>query len=221
MGQLELQDFRSELEVVFGERGIDDTHYDRWVNFAYQELCSGVRFQSLLTVYYFNTVVDQYAYPLDFQPLIPINCRDEDQDLGLLWIPVTDGGRLQFKLSGGGWNVGQPTKWTMFGDNIFLWKVPATINRTSLAYIKQPDLLVADDDTTVIPFVWDQNVLYLSIAHGYLMLGEENRAGAWHNKAANSIATKMDEGTVIETEAGLLSAFTAEHGEFGGTPNTR
>ena len=198
MGQLELQDYRAELSLVFGERNIDADHYDVWINFAYQELTSGVR----------------------FQPLIPIGVRDSTNDLALMWVPLADALRIDFKDAGGAIKTGEPKRWTLVGNNIAIQPPPADVYAMEFYYIKQAEPLVADDDTTEIPYVWDQAVLYLAIAHGYLMLGEENRAAAWHNKAANSIATKMDEGTILDTEPGLIRAFTVEETEHG-TPNTR
>ena len=220
MGQLELQDYRAELSLVFGERNIDADHYDVWINFAYQELTSGVRFQTLMDIYTFNTVADQYAYDPGFQPLIPIGVRDSTNDLALLWVPLADALRIDFKDAGGAIKTGEPKRWTLVGNNIAIQPPPADVYAMEFYYIKQAEPLVADDDTTEIPYVWDQAVLYLAIAHGYLMLGEENRAAAWHNKAANSIATKMDEGTILDTEPGLIRAFTVEETEHG-TPNTR
>lgn len=216
MGHLELQDYRSELDLVFGERSILPAHYDRWVNFGIQELISGVRFEALVDAYTWPTVASQHIYPLGFQPLIPISVRNVTSDVPLLWIPLGDTNRLNLKTALGAAYEDIPTRWTMFGeDSIFLYPIPDADYTHSFDYVAQPDLLVQDDDVTVLPFVWDQAILYLAIAHGYLMLGEENRAAVWHVRAVTAISSRMDDGYVQRSEPGLVSAFTAEESNRG------
>jgi len=211
MGLLTLVDFRDELDITFGERGIEEPTLNRWIHFAYLDLCSSVDFEILDEEDSFSTVSGTRAYndPADEYMLIK-HIRDTTSDFGLSWIPKED----FFRLTAA--DTGQPKRWTLHKDKIYFYPKPDAAYALKVIYKKVPDVL-DEADVTVLPPQWDQAISMFAVHYGYMAMGEENRGIAWYNRAVSYIQTRMTEGDMMKGP-GLLSSFNM--GDQYGVPNS-
>lgn len=211
MGALQLSEFRDQLEVTFGERGLSSTILNQWVNFGYLELVTGLDFEILDNEFTFNTAVGDRDYTGPTDPLVIKFLRNETQDETLTWVPKEEFFRLPSATNG------TPKRWTRHLDEIFVYPKPTAIESMLAVYKDEPTELSNDTDVTVIPATWDQAIINLSTSHGYMVVGEENRAVVWYQKAVNYINSRMSEDNLSRGTAGLFRAFNL--GESDGVLN--
>lgn len=211
MGFMDLSDFRAELEVHFGERSLDPGTLDRWTNFGYLELCTGVDFEILDEDHGFNTANGDRDYTGPTTPLAIKLLRNTTQDESLTWTPKEEFFRLAWT------KTGTPKRWTRHIDDILVWPTPTAIHAMIAVYKKTPTILSLDTDKTVLQDAWDRAISMLSTYHGYMSLGEEKRAAFWYNVAVNYINSRLTEGTFVGGQAGLMKSF---EGGMGGLPNS-
>ena len=209
MGLLTLVDFRDEIDVTFGERSLDTPHYDRWINFAYLDICTAVDFDILDAELSFNTADGTRNYNAPTTPYISIkHVRDTSSDYSLAWIPKED----FFRLTAA--DEGAPKRWTLHLDDIYLYPCPDGIYAVKAIYKQTPTILSEDGDVTVLQAGWDAAVTMLAVHYGYMALGEEQRAVVWYNRAISYIQSRMTEGGLQKGTPGLLPAFHAG-GNYG------
>lgn len=211
MGFMALSDFRDELEVHFGERDIGEGPLNRWTNFAYLELCTGVDFEILDADHEFDTGSGDRDYTGPTTPLTIKLLRNTTQDEALTWAPKEEFFRLTWT------KTGTPKRWTRHIDDILLWPTPTTIHAMIAVYKKTPTILALDADKTVLQAGWDQAISMLSTHYGYMSLGEEQRGVFWYNRAVNYINSRLTEGTFAGGQAGLMKSFD---GGVSGLPNS-
>lgn len=202
MGQLELQDFRSELDLVFGDRSFtnENTFYDRWTNFGYLEIVTAIDFEELDEDHTINTSASTQNYAGPTDPIAVKMVRDDTNDRTLDWLDKVDLLRRPAATEG------EPLYWTRHIDEIWLHPVPDGAYALNAIHKKTPALLSGDTDVTVLEAGWDQGIIYFAVSHGFMMLGEENRGVAWYNRGLAYAQSRMTEEKFQEGTVGLKAS---------------
>lgn len=197
MGLLTLPDFVDELELALGDvPGLSSGQTERWINFGYLELATGVDFEALDDDFTFPTVAAQQAYTGPSEPLAVKIVRNEDQDYNLDWTGKED---LLRRPTGTG---GPPEVWTRHKEDILLWPVPLSVDSFRVVYKKTPAPL-SGTDATVLPAQWDLAVVMFAASYGYHSLAMADRAVAWFNRGVAYVNSRMTEQSIHEGTAGL------------------
>lgn len=192
-----LENFRTDLQSALGDRGIDNTRLDRWVNFGYVDLSGAISFEMLEFTDEQTTVSGDETLDVPANIMLVKILRDATNDRLLGWLPKNEYFRRSADASG------QPTHWSRHGNDIVLHPVPDGAYDIHIMYQTFPDLLDDPADTTILPNTWDVAVHQLSVYHGLQSLGEEQRASLWYNRAVNYIQTRMTEDLHQATASGI------------------
>ena len=197
MAYMQLTDYRTDLQSALGERGLANSQLDRWINFAYLDLIGAVQFPELTeedTTQ--STVAGQNYINVPTGAMLIQLVRNVTDDAKLSWVPLTEYWRLPQTSA-------VPTKWSRQKAKIMLNGVPSGIKSMQIIYIKSPTRLSGATDVIALTDTWDDAVFLLSVHHGLLALGEEQRAAAWFNRAASYITSRMTEEGLTATTPGL------------------
>jgi len=170
MGLLTLADFRIELQSALGDRGIDNTRLDQWINFGYLDLVGSVDFATLDSNSSVNTVNATQTVAVASNAAIIKFIKDTTSDNLLAWLPTIELFRRNITPTA------QPTHWTREGDLIYLHPVPNGVFALSQFIKTPPTVLSAAGDLTVFIATWDDAVFTLAVHHALLALNEEQRA---------------------------------------------
>lgn len=212
MGLLKLLDFRDELDVTFGERNVDPIHYNRWINYAYFDLCTSVDFDVLDDELDITTVALTRSYDDPAGDYIIIkHVRDETNDYALTWLPKED----FFRLTAA--DNGEPKRWTLHKEKLWFYPNPDGAYSLLAIFKELPDALAEDGDPTVLHAGWDAAVSMLASHYGYMAMGEEARGIAWFNRAIAYIQSRMTDEGLQKNVPGLLPSFNV--GGNDGLPN--
>lgn len=221
MGTRTLDQFRTELRFSLDNRadtsadGLSDERIDRWVNATYIHLThpSIHLHREVQHDYTIPLVTDQNEYTYDPDPndtTIKItSLRDVHHiDAGA---DTPTARRVKLQPRGIRWfdkrtiTTGEPKIYAIDGSSLFIDGVPGTPQNGELLKIRawrEPALLVDDDDTTVIPALWDE-VMDMGI------LWRAERALKMHEDAAVS---KVDYASMINEYASKLWLETEDTG---------
>jgi hypothetical protein len=196
MGVMTLSDFRSDIQQAMGNRGLGNPFLDRHINYGYQDVCGMVDFEELEEDAASSTTQGQVHVTMPATAWLIKVVRNTTDDTRLEWVPKTE----FWRLSQAG---GIPTRWTRHKDQILLNPLPNVSKSLKIVYKKSPAILAAVTDMSVLPTTWDA-AIFLFAAHFSLMaLGEEQRAGAWFQRGIAYVQSRMTEGEVKESSAGL------------------
>lgn len=197
MGFLALTDFVDELTLMLGNpSGLTGGNLERWVNFGYLELASGVDFEALDEDFSFASVAGMQNYGGPVDPLAVKLVRNESQDYNLDWVGKED---LLRRPKG---TSGAPEVWTRHKGDILLWPVPLGAD-TFNAIFKEAPATLTGTDKTVLAAQWDQAVLMFAASFGYHALGVADRGVTWFNRGVAYVNSRMTEQAIHEGTAGL------------------
>lgn len=197
MGYMTLENFRTDLQSSLGDRGHDNSALDRWINFGYLDISGAIDFETLESSSTIATTSGNADIAAPSGSLIIKIVRDDTNDRLLGWLPKIEYFRRSTSDSG------EPTHWTRNENDILLHPVPDGAYDINVIYRDLPTRLSAAGDTTVLPDMWDTAVHMLSVYHGLLASGEEERAQLWFARAVNFVQTRMSEDMYHATSAGL------------------
>lgn len=187
MGQLQLSEYRTEVQSALGDRGVTDNRLDRWINFAYMELAGALDFETFdgESSATSSSGTNSLSVPTDSMTVKAV--VDDDNDTLLQWVPKHEFFRLPRSQQG------TPEKWTQHIDQVLLQPTPDSTVNYLVLYKDVPTRLSADTDTTAIPQVWDQAVYMLAVHYALMSLAEEQRASLWLQRAVQFIRTRVTE----------------------------
>lgn len=211
MGQMTLDDFRTELQTALGDRGINNPRLDRWINFAYMDIVSAVSFEITEKT---ATVSGTDSLTVPTNSLVVRAVVDDTAGNLLQWISKVEYYRRDRTATG------SPLVWTRIGDTIRVLPVPTAAIDYIIQYQGLPDRLSSPEDVTEIPELWDAAILWLAAHHGFLALGEEQRALVWLQKAGVYIQSRMTEDQLHATSPGLGLTLAGVRINPDGTPVT-
>lgn len=182
--------FRTDMESQLGNRAFGTTLIDQWVNGAYLELTGGIRFPELLENFPITQVVSQANYPGPTDSVGWESVYNATAGTVLERISRHD----LFRRST---TDGVSEAWTRDNDEIIFSPPPSATDTLNLLHYKQPSLLVASSDVTVIPAHWDYAVELLAVSKGLLHAVEEDRSAHWRNLAIQYIQSRLTEDDFI------------------------
>lgn len=186
-GTKDLSVFRSDLDSQLGNRGFGNTLFDQWVNESYLEITGGIRFPELLASFTVATVAStvSYAGPTDSVGWEVV--YDETNDTVLERIDRHDFYRQLRSVDA------TPELWMRDQDQLFLSPTPDAVISERILHVKQPTLLAAATDKTVIPAHWDYAIELLALSRGHAHAVEEDRSAHTRNLAINYIQSRLTE----------------------------
>lgn len=222
MGTMSLFDFRGDVQAALGERGFSDARLNRWINFGYLDLTGAVQFEELNKFSILATVIGQREYATPARVRLLQSVARDGGDL-LDFVDRTEFFRLVLAN-------GTAVRWTRIGTQILLHPTPDSVENLTQLFTEFPALLAADADVTVIPTTWDAAVFLLAVHHGFLAIGEDDRALAWLSRAVQYIRARVTDDELFVKETGLGLALglppdkravvlTGLVGGAGGSPN--
>jgi hypothetical protein len=195
--------FRTDMESQLGNRGFGTLLVDQWVNSGYLELCGGIRFPELQENFPITTVVSTAAYAGPTNSIGWESVYNSTAGIVLERISRHD----LFRRSN---TNGVSDAWTRDNDQIILSPPPDTTNPVNILYYKQPTLLVASTDVTVIPAHWDYAIELLAVSKGLLHAVEEDRSAHWRNLAIQYIQSRLTEEDFISGRFQPVPAFSGQ-----------
>lgn len=186
MGLYTLTDFRDEIQLSTGNRGLDNTRLTRYVNFAYFEIVGSVDFETLVETSPFSTVVGQSAYSIPSgSALVKAVVNLSLPSDGLLGYRDM----IEYYRTNRSAN-GVPRIWARQGDQILLAPYPSSIFSMSMILKSDPDPLVIDSATTELPTTWDPGVSLLATHYAKMSLGDAD-AASFYNRAVQYLASRV------------------------------
>lgn len=197
MGYMTLSDFRTEVQSALGDRGFVDTRLDRWINFAYLDLCAALPHPELTeedTTQSTANAVNSVNVPTG--AMVVLIVRNTTDDSKMEWVPLNEYWRYSQ-------TAGVASKWTRQKAKILLNPVPNSVKSLRIIYLKTPARLTAAGDVSTLVDTWDSAIFMLAVHFGLLAIGEENRAMAWLQRAVNYIQSRLIEGGMVATLSGL------------------
>jgi hypothetical protein len=197
MGFMTMDDFRTDLQSAMGDKGIDNTRLDRWINYAYLDLAGSVDFEVLDEDDTVATVAATQTIDAPDNTMIIKFIRNTTSDALLGWVPKGELFRRSSVITG------PPTQWTRHGSVIYLHPVPDAVYSLFIISKIPPDLMTSGTDVTVFPDTWDAAIFFLSVHYGLLAIGEEQRSAAWMSRAVSYIQSRMTEKDLHAKAAGL------------------
>jgi len=199
MGAIALSTYRSDLQSALGDRGLDNTRLDSWINQGYYDLAGAVDFEVMDTNSTVATVSSVQTITTPTNALIVKFLKDTTSDNLLGWLPKMELFRRAITPTA------QPKYWTRHAASIYLSPVPDAAYNMFIVYKKPPTKLTAVGDVSTFADTWDTAVFQLAVHHALLALGEEQRAVAWLQRAILYIQSRMTE-TDLHAEASGLGA---------------
>lgn len=191
MGFMTLADFREELNMGLGEhQQSSNAVLDRWINRAYIEVVTKIEYEDLIEEESFLSVADQamYSFPADGESDLL-----DRRYLGFIGIADLTNKRRLLKIDLRNYQLydpevtGIPKLWARRGQKLYLWPTPDGENEYQLFALMEPDPLVLDEQTTVIPATWDHAVMLLSTRNAWITLRNQQEATLMHQAAMNFI----------------------------------
>lgn len=197
MGLMTLSDFQIDVQNALGDKGMVNPKLDRWINAAYRRIANGINFEILEETTTFPTVNGTASYAEPSSNLIIRMVRNSTGDALLGWIPKSE----YFRRTQA--TTGTPLYWSRQENLIYLWPVPTGVLTMLVFYKKEPTVLSAAADVTVLPASWDQVIFQLAVHYALMALGEEARGMGWLQTAIQDIQTRVTEEELHMTSAGL------------------
>lgn len=193
--------FRTDMEAQLGSRAFGTSLIDQWVNSAYLELTGGIRFPELLENFPITQVISQANYP---GPTDSIGWESVyNAPAGIVLERISRHDLFRRALTDG-----VSDSWTRDNDEIIFSPPPAATDSLNLLHTKQPSLLVASSDVTVIPAHWDYAIELLAVSKGLLHAVEEDRSAHWRNLAIQYIQSRLTEEDFISGRFQPVPAFS-------------
>lgn len=196
--------FRTDMESQLGNRGFGTTLIDQWVNSAYLELAGGIRFPELLENFPITQVVGQQNYPGPTDSIGWETVYNSTAGTVLERLARHDLFRRQTASNG------VADSWTRDNDEILLSPPPDSTAVINLLHYKQPSLLSAPSDVTVIPAHWDYAIELLAVSKGLLHAVEEDRSAHWRNLAIQYIQSRLTEEDFVSGRFQPVPAFSGQ-----------
>ena len=207
-----LQTIRDELVQALGQRtdltvnGTDFTRINKYINYAYRDLCSSLSLEELIESLTFNTVANQPLYKL------PNAVRDTRAVslVDTVDFPVTGGVPLRKRDLQ--WYRRQmlftdtaPSDFFKYNDLLVLWPTPTAVNAISIEFRIRPDDLVNPTDSPILPFEWHEGIFLLAKAKLHAALLEPDLAAVAENDFTKFVRRKTDR-AAEETENMIAQA---------------
>ena len=218
MAYMTLADYRTDLQSALGDKGIDNSRMDRWINFGYHDLAGSVDFEvtdqdeTVATVQSTQTI----AVPTGTEIVKLI--KDTSNDALLGWIPKAEMFRRAVTPTG------PPTHWSRHGNLIYFHPVPNAVINMFIIHKLAPDRMTNVADVSVFSDIWDPAIFLLTVHHGLLALGEDQRSASWLGRAISYIQTRMTEVDMHSQASGLgasiptgMESLQNRLGSMGGT----
>lgn len=183
MGMMSLDEYREELTRLFGDRGVDNTRLDRWVNLALISLAGTLRFEELRCLKTFTTVAGVYLYALPSDFVAYITVTDTTNQHRLKRLQDTD--TTNFLTDEDYW--GQPLKWGRRKNSLVLYPPPDDAYVIREYYVQQPVKMILGTDVSPFPAVWDEAILLLAQNKGHLAFRELDLAKEVYGRAISHI----------------------------------
>lgn len=205
-----LASIRAELIEALGQRTelvvAGNARVNKYVNYAYRDLCSSLQLEELVASLAFNTVAAQPLYKLPnavrdtrmvsiVDPVtyavsggFPLNKRD------VAWY------RRQILFS----DVG-PTDYFKYNTLLVVWPTPTAVNALSVEFRIRPDDLVNDVDSPILPTEWHEGIFLLAKAKLHAALLEPDLAAVAENDFVKFVRRKTDR-AAEETENMIAQA---------------
>lgn len=197
MGYMDLADFRTEVQSSVGDRDFPDARLDRWINFGYLDLVGAIDFEEFTTSNAFSTVAGQTTYTIPADTRLIQIVKDVTNQKSLQFIDKTEFYRLNGTLQD------LPLKWTRVGDQVLLHPIPSGVFSINTIYKRDAIRLTDPTDETMLPDTWDAAVTLLSVYHGLLAIGQEQRATQWFARAVNYIQSRVTQEEAFVRTPGL------------------
>ena len=197
MGYMTLANFRTDVQSALGSKGIADGRLDRWINFGYHDLAGSVDFETLESETTTATVASTQTIAVPTGAEIIKLVKDTTNDSLLGWVPKTELFRRSITPTA------VPEVWSRHGDLIYFAPVPNAIINMFIVHKNPPTRLTASGNTSTFPDIWDPAVFLLSVHHGLLALGEDQRSASWLGRAISYIGSRITEVDMHSQAAGL------------------
>lgn len=201
MGTYTFDNFRDYLKLEMGQRADLESptnFYSIWINAAYLGLTTRDRFFDMKKSFWFpelediKTATTSAGIPYVLTPTGTLVIRriwntTDDAYLG----PMTKDEYYKKLSKATTASRGTPTKYVRLGANTYL--SPTPVGTTALTFYRRmvPDILVEDDDVTVLGPEWDEPILKLAVIQSYMRLKEydfaEVERKAWVDDVTNLI----------------------------------
>jgi hypothetical protein len=179
MGTYTYSDFKSKLTRELWNRDDVSTLVGGWVNAAYMDLCTRNRFWDVKMPHNFDfpelnvsesrTTADGTASVATPSQALFITTVFDDTNKRKLskmspreYFSKTDRATAAAE--------GQPTNWTRYGSNLYLWPTPAATYSLSVYYRKRPAEMSDDLDVTAVGAEWDEIILKLAVIQSMMRL---------------------------------------------------
>lgn len=192
-----LATIRAELVEALGQRTdliqTSNVRVNKYINYAYRDLCSSLSLEELIASLAFNTV--------NLQPLYQLPTAVRDTRLVSLVDPVT------YPVSGGialtkrdvSWyrrqllfnDVG-PTDFFKYNDLLVIWPTPTGVNQLVMEFRVRPDDLVLDNDSPILPTEWHEGIFLLAKAKLHAALLEPDLADLAENAFTKFVRRRTD-----------------------------
>ena len=173
MGLLTLPQFRDEIASNLGGHNLEPTRLTRFVNYAIQDLATRRTFDELLVriPFFVFDGVTSYTIPDDLLGIHEIVVKD---------VPLR---RMERQFNQVDVTPAQPSHYKRREDRIIIWREP-DIDYVDgyLEYYKFPAIISTATSVSPFPGYWDQGLVFLGTHHGWLALGEAEKAVLWDNK---------------------------------------
>jgi hypothetical protein len=144
-------------------RGSTSTGREGILNQGLRYVAAQTDFRELFTAYDFSTSVGvaTYALPADFARLYGLTTVDGNQDT----IPLFQEVIMDFQTRPDA--SGQPSQYTVIGNNLHLWPTPDAAYSMKLRYYKLPALLTEPNDEPEIPSEYHHLLVSYALWHCY------------------------------------------------------
>ena len=181
MGLLTFTQLQQEISGNLAGKNLDPTRLKRFVNYAIQDLASREQFDELFLTEPFNVFDGVTSYPVP-------------SDLLGIHAIVLDGTplkKMERQWSEKDIEPAQPTYYKRREDQIIVWREPDVDYTGYIEYYKVPALLTTGASVTLFPAYWDQAIVFLGTHHGWLSLGEDEKATLWENKFSRYVSRRL------------------------------
>lgn len=204
MGLRTFAEFKSDVAKALGKTelidgGTEEANVGRYVNYAYDDICSSVDFEVLDETASVSTASGTASVAAPDDALAIKVVRDTSADTVLGWLPKSEFYRRSAAS-------GVATHWTRQENLILLNPTPNSIRALVVVFKKSPTPL-SGSSASVLPRIWDPVIFMLGVQYALLGYGDEQRAAAWHARAGLYIATRLTESDLQNTERGLGASF--------------
>lgn len=217
MGILTLAEIRTEVASIMGTRpNVTNDRLDVWINLAYTDIASGIKFTELDGVLVIATVVGQNNYTGPVNPLIVDLVRDDTNNRLLTYVPNNEYFRLDRSIANA-----KVLRWTRRTNEILVHPNPDAIVSLSAFFVITPVVLAANGDLTVLPPYTDNGIIFLAASQGLLSVGEDERGIFWANRAVSYLSSRLTGQDFSYLLEGLSNQPTSQEGARGSTSGLR